>query len=113
MPKSSGPRGADPRPLGPADPRGRSTPASEAWRQRFSDFEAAEAAHDRAQACVHQLEVRLAASATDGERAALKAGLAVAERRSTLAGRTLAVATNAFTEGRSVLEAIWDAPDDI
>lgn len=83
------------------------------WRQRFADFEAAETAHRRTLACVHQLQARLAACATEDERSAIKAGLAVADRRASFTSRTLAVATNAFAEGRSVLEAIWDAPDDI
>jgi hypothetical protein len=86
---------------------------SQGWRQRFAAFEAAEAAHHRTQACIHQLEARLAACNTEDEHSAIKAGLAVAGRRASFTSRTLAIATNGFAQGRSVLEAIWDAPDDI
>jgi hypothetical protein len=83
------------------------------WRRRFADYQAALAAHQRAQGCVEQLQTRLAACMGEGEIAAIEAGMAVAERRARRASKTLAAATNAFTQGRSVLEAVWDAPDEV
>lgn len=93
------------------------TPTSEAdgadWRQRFTDYKAALAAHQRAQACADELQARLKACTTDQERAAVGVGVALAVRRLSLASEDLALTTGAFTRGRSVLEAIWNAPDDI
>jgi hypothetical protein len=93
------------------------TPTSEAdgadWRQRFADYTAARAAHQRAQACADELQARLSACTTDHESAAVGNGAALAVRRLTLASEQLALATSAFTQGRSVLEAIWNAPDEI
>ncbi len=83
------------------------------WRRRFADYKAALAAHERAQGCIDQLQHRLAACTADEERAAIDAGIAVALRRARLTSRTLVAATNAFAQGRSILEAIWGAPDDI
>ncbi len=37
----------------------------------------------------------------------------VALRRLRLTSESLASATDAFTHGRSVVEAIWNAPDDM
>ena len=83
------------------------------WLDRFADYKAALAAHDRAQGCVDQLQIRLAACTRDDERAAINDGVAVAKRRARRTSRRLAVATDAFTQGRSVPEAIWSAPDEI
>lgn len=83
------------------------------WRQRYADYQAAEAAHERARGQVEQLRARLTACMSDCERAALADGLALAGRRARLTGSKLARATEAFTQGRSVLETIWSAPDDI
>ena len=83
------------------------------WRRRFAEYEAALGSHVRAQALVDQLQARRTACATDQERSAVDEGLAVAIRRLRLTNRTLVEATNAFIGGLSVLEAIWDAPDDI
>lgn len=83
------------------------------WPRRFAEYKAALAAHERARGCVDQLRTCLAACTADDTRAAVKEGLAVAERRARLTSRKLAAATEAFAEGRSVLEAIWTAPDDI
>ena len=83
------------------------------WRQCFAEYKAALASHQRAQSCADELQSRLATCTADEERPAINAGIAVAERRARLASKTLAAATDAFTQGRSVLEAIWGAPDDI
>ena len=83
------------------------------WRRRFADYKAALAGHQRAQGCADALQNRLTACTTEDERAAIEAGIAVAERRARQASRTLAAATDAFAQGRSVLEAVWGAPDDI
>ena len=83
------------------------------WRRRFADYRAAQAAHDRAWACIDQLQTRLAVCNSDSERAAFNEGIAIAKRRARLASENLAAATDAFTQGRSVVEAIWNAPDDI
>lgn len=83
------------------------------WRRRFAEYEAALYAHVRAQALVDQLQARRAACATDQERSAVDEGLTVAIRRAGLTNRTLVEATNAFTGGLSVLEALWSAPDEI
>ncbi len=89
------------------------SPAAAYWLDRLADYKAARAAHDRAQACVDQLQGRLAAGASDDERAAISGGLAVAKRRASLTADRLAAATDTFTGGRSVLEAVWTAPDEI
>lgn len=83
------------------------------WLHRFAEYEAALAAHGRAQGCIDQLQTRLTTCGADDERAAINAGLAVATQRARLTGKALAAATNAFTAERSVLEAVWAAPDDI
>lgn len=83
------------------------------WRQRFADYKAALAAHEGTQGCVDQLQSRLMVCTSDEERAAIEAGIAVARRRVCLTSRTLAAATDAFAQGCYVLEAIWNAPDDI
>jgi hypothetical protein len=83
------------------------------WRLRFGDYKAALAANESAQACVEQLQDRLRTCTADVERTALEAGLAIAQRRARGTANRLAAATEAFTQGRSVLEAIWEAPDDI
>ena len=89
------------------------SPAPAEWLDRFADYRAALAAHDRAQDCIDQLQSRLEACAGDEDRAALEAGLALAKRRAGRTGDRLAAATDAFTGGRPVLEAIWTAPEDI
>ena len=83
------------------------------WRRRFADYKAALASHQRAQGCADLLQSRLTACTTDDERAAINAGMAVAERRAQRARASLAAATDAFTQGRSVLETIWNAPDEL
>jgi hypothetical protein len=83
------------------------------WRRRFSDYKAALACHERARRCADELQSRLAACTTGDERVAIRAGIAVANRRTSLAGEKLVAATEAFAQGQSVLEAIWNAPDDI
>lgn len=83
------------------------------WRRRFAEYKAALAAHGRAQACLDQLQARLAACTRDDERAAINDGVAVARRRARRTNKDLALATDAFTHGRSVPEALWSAPDDI
>ena len=93
------------------------TPTSEAggadWRQRFTDYKTALASHQRAQGWVDELEGRLTACTTQDERAAIGDGVTLAKRRLRLTGENLASATDAFAQGRSVVEAIWNAPDDI
>ncbi|MGZ3274059.1 MAG: hypothetical protein ACXU8Z_09875 [Caulobacteraceae bacterium] len=83
------------------------------WRQRFAAYKAALAAHERAQVCLEALQSRLAACAAENERAALEEGVAVAKRRLRLTSKVLDQATAAFTQGLSVLEAIWSAPDEV
>ena len=83
------------------------------WRQRFADYKAALACHQRAQSCADELQNRLTACTTDDERSALNDGVMVALRRLRLTSESLASATDAFTHGRSVVEAIWNAPDDM
>ena len=83
------------------------------WRRRFTDYKAARGAYQRAQACLAELEGRLVACAAKDEKTALEEGVAVAKRRLELRNRALDHATAAFTQGRSVLEAIWSAPDDV
>ncbi len=83
------------------------------WQQRLAKYQAALATHERAQGCVDQLQTRLEACASDCERAAINGGLALARRRARLTSRKLAGAMEAFTQGRSVLETIWSAPDEI
>ena len=83
------------------------------WRTCFARYLAALTAHERAQDCLDQLQARLSPYLTGDEHKAIDAGVAVARRRVRLTGETLAAATDTLTQGRSVLEAMWVAPDDV